>query len=69
MDEQCDSQSCGFMSEKLVKLCSDTAKSAIILSEIRAILAKWENVELGDNELEQIKAAVREMCERHGGNK
>lgn len=55
--------------ENLVKLCFKTEKSAIILNEIRAILAKWENVELGDNELDQIKAAVREMCERHGGEK
>lgn len=55
--------------DNLVKLCFKTAKSAIILNEIRAILAKWENVELGDNELDQIKAAVREMCERHGGEK
>ena len=58
-----------FLSDKLVKLCFKTDKSAIILNEIRAILAKWENVELGDNELEQIKAYVREMCERHGGEK
>lgn len=55
--------------DNLVNLCFKADKSAIILSEIRALLASWEKIELGDKELEQIKAEVRAMCERHGGEK